>query len=412
VAGVLGSLALIPGLPHLPFFVIAVLVGGVGLTLKRSADRAESDARQRDEAAAAAPRSELNSPDQVRGALTLDVLELEIGYGLIPLVDESEGGELLRRVSLVRRQMAAELGLVLAPIRIRDNVQLASHAYSVKLKGSEIARNELQPGSLLAMNPGDADPSLEGVPTTEPAFGLPALWIPEAARARAEAFGYTVVDPASVIITHLTEVIRKHADELCSRQDTKLLLDGLREQHPAPVDELVPDLMTIGEVHRVLCGLLAEGVSVRDIVTIVETLGDKARVTKDSALLVEYCRQALARQITAGLVGPTGELSVLTLDGSLEGELGDAVVQTPDGSYLGLEPGRANEICQAVNHQLERAATLGLRPAVLCSARVRRHLKALTVHAAPRLTVLSYNEIVPTVHVETVGVIATGVAVA
>jgi flagellar biosynthesis protein FlhA len=276
----------------------------------------------------------------------------------------------------------------------------------VKVKGVEVARSSVAAGSLLAMNPGDADPSLEGIPTTEPAFGLPALWIPATARERAEAYGYTVVDPASVIITHLTEVIRAHADELLSRQDTKLLLDGAREHNPAPVEELVPDVLSVGEVHRVLCSLLAEGVSIRDLVTIVETLGDKGRLTKDTALLAEYCRQSLARQITGQLVGQMGELPVITLDPQIETEMTESIVQTPDGSYLGLEPGRANQLCQAVKEQVERAATLGLRPALLCSARVRRHLKALTAHSAPRLSVLSYNEIVPTVRVETVGLVS------
>src|SRR3954447_11145179 len=406
-AGVLGMLAMVPGLPHIPFLAIAAAVAGVAFSVRGGIKEKAADEQKALEAEnAAAAKPQLNSPEQVRNALSLDVLELEIGYGLIPLVDESEGGELLRRVSLVRRQMAAELGLVLAPIRIRDNVQLPSHAYAVKLKGSELVRNELSPGSLLAMNPGDADPSLEGIPTTEPAFGLPALWIPASARERAEAYGYTVVDPASVIITHVTEIIRAHADELLSRQDTKLLLDGAREQHPAPVEELVPDVLSVGEVHRVLCHLLAEGVSIRDLVTIVETLGDKGRLTKDTALLAEYCRQSLARQITGQLVGQMGELPVITLDPQIETEMSESIVQTPDGSYLGLEPGRANQLCQAVKEQVERAATLGLRPALLCSARVRRHLKALTVHTAPRLSVLSYNEIVPTVRVETVGVVS------
>jgi flagellar biosynthesis protein FlhA len=410
VSGVLAALAIVPGLPHIPFMVIALVIGGIGMTLRKSAAaKVKAEEEQKAVEAARKAKPQLGSPDAVRGALGLDVLELEIGYGLIPLVDEEEGGELLRRVALVRRQMAAELGLVLAPIRIRDNVQLGSHTYAVKLKGSEIARNELIPGNLLAMNPGDADPSLEGVPTVEPAFGLPALWIPVAGRERAEAFGYTVVDPASVIITHLTEVIRSHADELLSRQDTRLLLDGLKEQHPAPVEELVPDLLSIGEVHRVLCYLLGEGVSIRDLVTIVETLGDKARLSKDVSLLAEYCRQALARQITSHLLGPESELTVLTLDPEIEQEIADSIVQTPDGSYLGLEPGRANEVCVAVKEQVERASTMGLRPALICSARVRRHLKALTMHTAPRLTVLSYNEVVPSVRVETVGVIGNGV---
>ena len=262
------------------------------------------------------------------------------------------------------------------------------------------------------MNPGDADPSLDGVPTTEPAFGLPALWISQAARERAEAAGYTVVDPASIIITHLTEVVRQHAGELISLQDVKLLVDGLRERMPAVVDEATPELLSLGEVHRVLAALLTEGVSIRDLATILEMLSDKARITKDTALLAEYARQALARQITQEMLGPGGELSVITLDSGFEHEVTESIVQTPDGTYLGLDPGRAAAMCDGVRIQVEQAAKLGVRPALLCSARLRRHLKALTAHAVPRLVVLSYNEIVPSVRVETVGVVHAEAAAA
>ena len=398
-----------PGLPHVPFLIAARRRGRRVTVRGGISDDAHARARRRRWRRRDPP---LRAPSRCATPLPLDVLELEIGYGLIPLVDESEGGELLQRVSLVRRQMAAELGLVLAPIRIRDNVQLASHAYAVQLKGSEIARNELAPGSLLAMNPGDADPSLDGIPTIEPAFGLPALWIAAAARERAEAYGYTVVDPASVIITHLTEVIRPHADELLSRQDAKLLLDGPKERHPAPVEELVPDLLSVGEVHRVLCTLLSEGVSIRDLVTIIETLGDRARLTKDPALLAEYCRQALARQITAALVGPNGSITAITLDPTVENEVVDSIVQTPDGSYLGLDPGRAEELVEALRVEVERVAGLGQRPVVLCSARLRRHLRSLIAHALPRVPVVSYHELAPNTTVDTVGVVGAPGAVA
>jgi flagellar biosynthesis protein FlhA len=405
---VIGALGLVPGMPNLPFLVVGALLAGFGATIRRG--KADDLTRLDEESKAAQARPALQSPESVRSALPLDVLELEIGYGLIPLVDESEGGELLKRVSLVRRQMAAELGLVLAPIRIRDNVQLASHSYAIRIKGAEVARCELVPGSLLAMDPGDADPSLDGVATVEPAFGLPALWIAASARERAEASGYTVVDPASVIITHLTETIRQHADELLSRQDAKLLLDGLKERHPVPVEELVPDLLSVGEVHRVLCTLLAEGISIRDLVTVVETLGDRARLTKDPALLGEYCRQALSRQITAALVGPNGAITAITLDPTVEDEVVESIVQTPDGSYLGLDPGRAESLVEALRVEVDRVAGVGQRPVVLCSARLRRHLRSLIAHALPRVPVVSYHELAPNTTVDTVGVVGAPTA--
>jgi flagellar biosynthesis protein FlhA len=407
---VIGALAIVPGMPHLPFLIVGGVVAGFGWTIRRGL----SDGVEREEAATkvAQARPALQSPESVRNALPLDVLELEIGYGLIPLVDENEGGELLKRVSLVRRQMAAELGLVLAPIRIRDNVQLASHSYAIRIKGAEVARCELVPGSLLAMDPGDADPSLDGVATVEPAFGLPALWIAASARERAETLGYTVVDPASVIITHLTETIRQHADELLSRQDAKLLLDGLKERHPVPVEELVPDLLSVGEVHRVLCTLLAEGISIRDLVTIIETLGDRARLTKDPALLGEYCRQSLSRQITAALIGPNGSITAITLDPTVEDEVVESIVQTPDGSYLGLDPGRAEELVESLRVEVDRVAGIGARPVVLCSARLRRHLRSLIAHALPRVPVVSYHELAPNTTVDTVGVVGAPGAVA
>jgi flagellar biosynthesis protein FlhA len=275
----------------------------------------------------------------------------------------------------------------------------------VRLKGTEVARGSLAAGALLAMNPGDADPSLPGEPTTEPAFGLPALWIAAAAREQAEAGGYTVVDHPSVIITHLTETIKANAADLISRQDTKTLLDHLRERFPAVVDELVPNLCTVAEVHRVLALLLEEGVSIRDLVTILETLGDRARVTKDPALLAEYCRQGLSRQLTSALVDPFGRLPVVTLDPAIEQELADSVIQTADGSYLGLDPGRAERVVTAVVASVEEAGAQGHRAALAVSPRVRRHLRALCAHAVPRTPVMSFNEIQPSVQVEAVGAV-------
>lgn len=285
LAGIVAAgLGLVPGLPKIPFFVIGGAIIAVATLLKRGiAEEAQQAAAAEANAVATRPAE----PENVAALLPLDPLELEIGYGLVPLVDADEGGDLLGRVAMVRRQMATELGLSLAPIRIRDNIQLGSHDYAVKIRGVEVARWSLMPGQLLAMNPGTAELPLDGIPTVEPAFGLPAVWIGEAQRERAEISGYTVVDATSLVVTHLSEVIRRNAAELLGRQDVRALLDSLKERLPAPVEELVPDLMTVGEVQRVLQTLLSEGVPIRDLVTILETLGDKAKLTKDVPILAE-----------------------------------------------------------------------------------------------------------------------------
>jgi flagellar biosynthesis protein FlhA len=370
---------------------MAILLFVVGTILRRQQEKDRLAA----EVAAMEPQVEEGTPtiENVKGLLPLDVLELEIGYGLISLVDEEQGGDLLKRVSMIRRQIALDLGMVLAPIRIRDNVQLASHEYAFKLKGAQIVVGSLLPGCWLAMNPGDAEPGLEGTPTTEPAFGLPAMWIPAAVKERAEAMGYTVVDPASIIVTHLTETIRQHAPDLLTRQDVRGLLDALKERYPAAVDELVPDVLALGEVHRVLQSLLAEGVGIRDLASIVETLADKGRITKDVGLLADYCRQTLARSILRPYLGPGNVLYAITLDGPLEAMLGDAVVQTGDGSYLNLDPGTVNAVLTALKGDYERVSMQGMAPVVLCSAKVRRHLKQVSEPVLPRLAVVSYNEI-------------------
>ncbi|MCW2955294.1 MAG: flagellar biosynthesis protein FlhA [Thermoleophilia bacterium] len=392
VAGVLAALSLLPGLPTIPFLILAIVMATVGTILRRQQDR-EALAAEVAAMEPAEPEGGAPTIENVKNLLPLDVLELEIGYGLISLVDEEQGGDLLKRVSMIRRQVALDLGMVLAPIRIRDNVQLGSHEYAFKLKGAQIVVGELQPGSWLAMNPGDAEPGLDGVATTEPAFGLPAMWIPGAVKERAEQMGYTVVDPASIIVTHLTETIRQHAADLLTRQDVRGLLDALKERFPAAVEELVPDVLALGDVHRVLQALLVENVTIRDLATIVETLADKGRLTKDIGLLADYCRQALARSILRPYLVGGNTLYAVTLDGPLEAMLGDAVVQTGDGSYLNLDPGTVNAVLTALKGEWERVSAQGMAPVVLCSAKVRRHLKQVSEPVLPRLAVVSYNEI-------------------
>jgi flagellar biosynthesis protein FlhA len=404
VAGVaMWVLALVPGLPKIPFIVIGALFFFIGRRLKDAptaemlaAEAAEQEAAQR----------ELPAPaDAALEALQVDALELAIGFGLVPLVDQSAGGSLLARVKTIRRQIASELGVVIPPVRIHDEVGLDAHEYVVKVRGAEVAQGRILAGHQLAMDPGDAVGQLAGVATTEPAFGIPATWIPDAGRAEAEALGYTVVDRESVIVTHLTETIRAHAADMLTRQDTRQLLDQLKESNAAVVEEVIPDVLSLGEVQRVLQNLLKEGVSIRDLGTIVEAVGDKARVTRDPALLAEYARQALGRAITAPHLDADRRLRAIALDPAVEQEVSDSIAQTADGEYLVMEPSRAQALVSELKAQVEAALAHGSRPVLICSARVRRHLRRLCEQAMPQLPVCSYNEIAPGIRVETVGVV-------
>jgi flagellar biosynthesis protein FlhA len=405
VAGVVMLvLALVPGLPKIPFIVIGAGFVALGRYLKNQPTPAEVAAQKQLEAAEA--QNELPAPsDSALEALQVDALELAIGFGLVPLVDQSAGGSLLARVKTIRRQIASELGVVIPPVRIHDEVGLDAHEYVVKVRGAEVAQGRILAGHQLAMDPGDAVGQLAGVATTEPAFGIPATWIPDTARAEAEALGYTVVDRESVIVTHLTETIRAHAGDMLTRQDTRQLLDQLKETNAAVVEEVIPDVLSLGELQRVLQALLKEGVSIRDLGTIVESVGDKARVTRDPALLAEYARQALGRAITAPHLDAERRLRAIALDPSIEQEVSDSIAQTADGEYLIMEPSRAQALVSQLKSQVEGALASGSRPVLLCSARVRRHLRRLCEQALPQLPVCSYNEIAPGIRVETVGVV-------
>ena len=284
--------------------------------------------------------------------------------------------------------------MVIPPVRIRDDVALDSHEYVMRVRGTEVARGGVMAGHQLAMDPGDAIGRLDGVPTTEPAFGLPAVWIRDAQRAEAEALGWTVVDAESVVVTHLTEVIRANAADLLTRQETRHLLDQLKEVNAAVVDEVVPDVLSLGEIQRVLQALLREGVSVRDLGAIVEAVGDKARLTRDPAMLAEYARQALGRTIVAPYLDVEGTLRAIALDPALEQEVAEALVQTADGEFLAMDPTRARRrSCRRAPTRSSTRMGRGARPVLLCSARVRRHLRRLCEQRLPQLAVCSYNEI-------------------
>ena len=324
---------------------------------------------------AAAPR------DAALDALALDPLELAIGFGLVPLVDQQAGGTLLARVGTIRRQIASEMGMVIPPVRIRDDVALDSHEYVMRVRGTEVARGGIMAGHQLAMDPGDAMGELAGVPTTEPAFGLPAVWVAEPTRAEAEALGWTVVDAESVVVTHLTEVIRAHAAELLTRQETRHLLDQLKEVNAAVVDEVVPDVLSLGEIQRVLQSLLQEGVSIRDLGAIVEAVGDKARLTRDPAMLGEYARQALGRTIVSPYLDLDGTLRAIALDPALEQEVAEALVQTADGEFLAMDPTRAAALVDACAAPGRPRARPG-RPARAAVLGARAPAPAAAVRAA------------------------------
>jgi flagellar biosynthesis protein FlhA len=409
-AAAIGCFALIPGLPKLPFLFIAAIFGSIGWAVRKGMP-GEREAERAAAAAKALPAPA--DAGESFGEVGVDALELAIGFGLVPLVDAGgsnpahpgQPGALLRRVSMVRRQIATELGIVVPPVRIHDELGMESHEYLFKVRGSEVARGRIMPGHLLAMDPGDASGTLQGLRTREPAFGLEAVWVPESARGEAEALGYTVVDPESVIVTHLTETIRSHAAELLTRQDVRNLLDRLKETNAAVVEEVVPEALSLGEIQRVLQALLGEGVPIRDLGTIVEAIGDKARTTRDTSLLSEYARQALGRAITAPHLDEQLRLQAITLDPAIEQEVSTSITQTTDGEFLAMEPPRAQAIVNALRAQVEHASARGARPVLLCSARIRRHLRRLIAQAQPHLAVCSYNEIAPGVNVETIGVI-------
>jgi flagellar biosynthesis protein FlhA len=415
-AGAIGLFALIPGLPKLPFLLIAAIFAAIAWAV-RNGMPGSTDADKAAASAAAAQAALPRTGDEPMSEVGVDALELAIGFGLVPLVDaggsSGSGSSLLRRVSMIRRQIAADLGLVIPPVRIHDELGMESHEYVVKVRGSEVTRGRIMPGHLLAMDPGDASGKLQGIPTREPAFGLEAVWIGEAARGEAEALGYTVVDAESVIVTHLTETIRSHAAEVLTRQDVRALLDKLKETNAAVVEEVVPDALSLGEIQRVLQSLLAEGVPIRDLGTIVEAIGDKARTTRDTSLLSEYARQALGRAITAPHLDERLRLQAITLDPAIEQEVSTSITQTTDGEYLAMDPPRAQAIVTALRAQVEHATARGAQggrsagrgPVLLCSARIRRHLRRLIAQAQPHLAVCSYNEIAPGIDVETIGVI-------
>lgn len=396
----IGLLGLVPGLPKLPFFALAGLFGFLGYSMGVSRQIETQIDSQREESGKNTKKSE-----NVAGLLQVEPLEIELGYAVVPLAIQEQGGDLMERVLAIRRQCALDLGIIVPPIRVRDNLQLPPNSYIVLLRGIEVARGEVHLDQYLAMNPGTASEEIPGTPTTEPAFGLPALWIGADQKDRAELAGYTVVDAASVMATHVTEVIRAHAAEILTRQDVQALLDAVKTTAPTVVDELIPGLLTVGEVQKVLQALLREGVSIRDLTLILEALADHARATKDTEILTEYVRQAMARSLCHQFGLDRGRTKVLTLSADLEQRLADAVQRTESGTYLALDPQTIQRIHSSLAEQTQRLAALGETPIVLCSPSVRLFFRRLVERVAPRLIVMSYAELTPQVEVESAGMV-------
>lgn len=397
-SGVLIALSLVPGLPMAPFFIIGSVLAVLAFLLYRSKKEIQRVQKTEDALAAA----ETKKPENVFSLLHIDPIELELGYGLIPLVDNKQGGDLLERVVMIRRQCALDLGIVVPPIRIRDNMQLAPNTYILKLRGIPLAKGEIMMNHYLAVG---ADDKLSGIPTKEPAFGLPAVWIGESVRQQAELDGFTVVDPPSVLATHITEFLKRNAPEILSRQDVKALIDNIKKDYPAVVDEVIPGLLSVAEVHKILANLLNERIPVRDMTTILEALGDWAPLTKDPDLLTEYVRQKLARQIGLLYGDENGKILCITMDPQIE-ELIKSGIQTGDhGGYLAIDPGVAQNIIKKIVELFEKTGLMGKQLVLLVSPLIRIYVRRLMERTAPMIPVISYNEIPPHMDVESVGMV-------
>ncbi len=400
ISGVLLFLGITP-LPTIPYFILSATFLYLGFILRNEIIKGESEELEVEEEAEI---EEIRKPESILPLLNIDPIELEFGYGIIPLADPNQGGDLFDRLVMIRRQIAMELGIVVPMIRLRDNIQLEPNEYLIKIKGIDIARGNIMFDHFLAMDPGTAEDKIEGIDTIEPAFGLPAKWISEDLREKAEILGYTVVDPSSIISTHLTEVIKKHSSELLGRQEVKTLIDNIKEQNSALIDELVPKLMTIGEIQKVLCNLLRENVSIRDLVTILETLADYCLITKDPNMLTEYVRQSLGRAITRQYIN-NNKLKVITLDPQLEKTIMESIQQSEHGSYLSLDPNTTQSLLNNLSVELQKLVTIGEQPIVLTAPIVRIYFKNLSEQLIPDLVVLSYNEIEQNIEVQSVGMV-------
>ncbi len=400
-ASVFVAISAVRGMPKIPLLFAAIVIGLLAYFLTSSAKKVDEEAKIK----AAKPVEGPAVPEQMTDLIGVDPLALEIGYGLISLADPKQGGELLDRITLLRKQAVTDKGILVPAIRVRDNVQLTPNQYVVKLRGIEIAAGEVYPGQSLAMNPGGAMEKLTGMDTIEPAFGLPATWISESQRMFAEVAGYTVVDPTTVLITHVTEIVHKHAAELLTRQETQQLIEAAKTDAPTVISELIPDIMGIGDIQNVLQNLLMERVSIKDIVAILESLADYAGTTKDTDVLTEYVRQRLSLTLCRQHQGIDGKLTVFAFHPAVEQVITDNIRQTELGYRLIIDPDMVQKLLSAIQEQVDNLSQRGFAPVALCSPRTRLHIRRLVEQSFPMLTVLSYAEIAPDTNVDSIGMV-------
>ncbi|MFN2341267.1 MAG: flagellar biosynthesis protein FlhA [Halanaerobium sp.] len=405
-SAVLIILGFVPGLPTLPFLVLAVFIATMGYLIIRTAEEEKPKKKEKEKKSELSPEEKQEMKEQeIKQLIKVDKLEIEVGYNLISLVLPEQGGDFLDRVANIRKQIAMDLGIILPPVRIVDNLQLQPNTYKIKLQGVEISEYQLFADKYLAMDPGDTFEDIEGIDTEEPAFGTPAIWIEAEQRERAEMANYTVVDPGSVMATHLTEIIKSHAYELLGREEVKKLIDNVKEENEAVVDELMPDLMNLGEIQKILQNLLWENIPIKNLVLILETLADHAARTKDQTILTEYVRQGLSRQISKQFTDQENNLDVFTIDPQKEEKLANSLEQSDQGNYLSLQPAEAQNLINSIVQQAKELLEQGKEPILLTSPMIRRPIKEMVHRTFSDLTVLSFNELESDVDLQVQGVV-------
>jgi flagellar biosynthesis protein FlhA len=401
-AGILGFFSLIPGLPKIPFIIMSIFFGFMFYVARKGST---SDVVEKDEEQEAKRLKELKEPEkEIEALLQVDRMGIEVGYKLVPLVDPKKTGGVLSRISALRKQLARDMGTIISPIRLRDNLQLAPNEYHIKIKGQTVAKGELMPDSYLALGD-DEQEQIEGIKAVDPAYGLPGVWISESKKESAESAGYTVIDPTSVLITHLTEVIKSHAHEIITREDIQKLIENLKKDSPTLVDELTPNVLTLGVVHEVIRNLLRERISIRDFSTVLETLIDHAPNTKDPEVLTEYVRQRLCRTLCGQYQNEASKISTISFEPRLEQEIANAIHKTGTKSVLALEPNYAQKLIEAIAATMKKTYSSSSNIVLLTSSTVRNHIRKLIENAIPYLPVLSYKEIAPGIQIESLGVV-------
>ena len=398
-AGALTMFGLIPGFPGMPFIMIAGVIAFTGFKIEKNKENADAAKITN------AVQDTKAKTETLESLLPVELVQLEVGYGIVSIVDAEQNGDLLERISHIRKQFALDWGIIIPSVRIKDNLELKPGGYSIKLKGIEIAKGELMPDHMMAMDPGTVIENMDGVETKEPVFGLPAIWITDDRKDEAQYNGYTVVDLSTIVATHLTEVLKANLSELFGRQELVKVLENFKEENPKIVSDLVPDIMPLGTVLKVLQSLLREGVSVRDLRSILETLAEFGSGTKDPEALTEYVRQSLYRTITERIKGSQGDVPLFTLDRGLEEAVARSIISTDHGSQLNLDPKVTQTILASLNEKIEEATSQGEKMVVLCSPVIRRHFKKLTEKFIPNMIVVSHNELSPEVNIRSLGTV-------